>query len=148
MTTEGAPTVTEKKDPKIKQIDIIIGDKVYENWGPDTVGMDEGEDVERVFGGTFQQLGVALAEGSVRARRVIVWILRRRDEPGLKYEDVKNVVGDFKLDITFETEDEVPTGPVPTGAVPDESAPSPAAAAVISPTSPTGSESDPGSGSS
>jgi len=130
----------------VKQINLTVDGKTYDDWGARTIGLDEGEDIERVFGGTFTELTAALQRGSVRALRVVAWSLLKRDNPDLRYEDVKLPISAISADVIMEDEE---SGPVPTGPSTggEAIAPSPSDGEATSPTSPTGSESDPGSGS-
>jgi hypothetical protein len=59
------------------------------------------EDLEDATGMTFTQLGEKLSSGdySIKLLRAVVWILRRRDEPGYSLEQAREVQ---LSDIVFE----------------------------------------------
>lgn len=46
-------------------------------------------DVEDVTGMSIPEWSTALARGSIRAMTALVWILRRRDEPRLMFDEVR-----------------------------------------------------------
>lgn len=129
---------------------ITLRGEKFENWGPDTIKLSEASAIERAYGKTFLQFGNDIAAGSMYAVQVLCWSLLRRTKPDLRVDDVELVMGDVVLEVIDDEDQEVTERdagvPVPTAAAAD--ALSPSSEASTSPPSPTGSESDPGSGTS
>jgi hypothetical protein len=71
------------------RLNVHIGDKVFESWGPDTVTFDEAEAVETQSGLSWSDFVLSCATGHMTSMRILAWSLLRRDEPELKLEDVK-----------------------------------------------------------
>jgi len=116
---------------------------------------DEGMAIEKAVGTTFDQWNENLAAGSMLAMTALVWLLQRRDNPGLKIQDVHFKVGDLAFkggeddaDASGASTEVVPGG---TRAEFDPADPTPApspstdGASETSPDSTTSSESSPGS---
>ena len=55
---------------------------------PNKVRQSEGEMIEKRFGGTWDQFVGAVQSGNLKARRVLLWHLMRRQHPALRLEDV------------------------------------------------------------
>ena len=53
----------------------------------DSVRVDEAEAVERALSCSFKTWGEQLGEGRVSALRAMIWLIRRRDQPGLRIDD-------------------------------------------------------------
>ena len=68
--------------------------------------------IEAATGQTFEQWGNSLSAGSITAMVGLVWLLKRRMNPTLKYSDI-----DFDLDSIEVPDAEVPVAEVPTEAV-------------------------------
>lgn len=66
--------------------------------------------IERAVGMTVVEFGEALEKGSVTALTAIAWILRRREEPGLKFEDVQFELGDLGSKWVGDEDDPVAQG--------------------------------------
>lgn len=114
---------------------------------------DEGMAIEKAVGTTFDKWNENLAAGSMLAMTALVWLLQRRDSPGLKIQDVHFKVGDLAFkgeDGDEETDASRPVTEVVAGGTRAEfdpadptPAPSPSTdgASETSPSSPTSSES-------
>ena len=94
-------------------------DGVDHDWVADKVTFAEAEAVERAFGGTYTKWLAALDDGSMLARRLLVWLLLRRQKPDMRLAELDGTT----IDVAEATPDEEPG---PTGPV--EAEPSPAAA--------------------
>ena len=75
-----------------------LEDLVWDNFKPGRLMTPEAEAIEKVTGMSFARWGAALMEGYASAGRALVWVLRKRDEPTLRYSDVVFPVGDLELD--------------------------------------------------
>lgn len=75
--------------------------------------------IEKVVNLTWAQVMVGLNTGRMSAFAGVVWVLRKREEPRLRFEDVLFNVGDVEL-IDPDTD---PRYAVPEDAVPDATAP-------------------------
>jgi hypothetical protein len=81
------------------------GDAQAWDFDPMRMLTTEAEAIETVTGLTYIQFGEALENGSMKAFRALVWIMRKRHEdPTLKYRDVDFPIGA----LTFEADDEEP----------------------------------------
>lgn len=74
------------------------GDKRTWDYKSADLPSSEAEDIEEAVGVTFDEWQQKLLMGGMKARRALLWILRRRDEPGLKFADVAFTVREFTLD--------------------------------------------------
>lgn len=54
----------------------------------------DAEDIEDAVGDTFDQFQVKLMTGGAKARRALLWVLLRRDTPGLRFSDVSYRMGE------------------------------------------------------
>lgn len=61
-----------------------------------------GEMIERVYGDTFERWNVGLVQGSMRARRVLLWHLIGLEHPRLKYADLDDFAAD-QLVLRFDS---------------------------------------------
>lgn len=69
---------------------------------PDQVRAAEAELVEKRFGESWALFLAAVQQGSVRARRVLLWHLTRRDHPFAKYDDTPDFrVGEMEVEYSF-----------------------------------------------
>lgn len=59
----------------------------------DHLDIEEAEAIEQVTGLSFGDWQDAMRSRSARALRAFIWVLRRRDEPALRYNDVR-----FRMD--------------------------------------------------
>jgi len=55
---------------------------------PGRVRQSEAAAVEKAYGSNWDQFCAEAQAGSIRARRVLLWLLMRRDHPTLRLEDV------------------------------------------------------------
>lgn len=58
----------------------------------------DAEDIEDAVGITFDEFQVKLMTGGAKARRALLWILLRRDTPGLRFGDVSYRMGEIAVD--------------------------------------------------
>jgi hypothetical protein len=73
------------------------GDQVWP-FKPDRLLTTEAEAIEKVTGLTFGEWGAELMKGGAAARRSLVWVLRKRQDPPLRYRDVDFPVGDLLVE--------------------------------------------------
>jgi hypothetical protein len=73
------------------------GDQVEWEFVPGRVRSSEMENMEGQFGGPWDELILGVQSGSVRARRVMLWHLIRRDHPTLRFADVPDFFADELL---------------------------------------------------
>jgi len=67
-------------------------------FAPDKLLSSEAEAIEKVTGTTYEEFGQALIKGSVRARRALLWVLLKRDEPTLRHSQVDPATGTMSVD--------------------------------------------------
>jgi hypothetical protein len=67
-------------------------------FAPDRLMASEAEAIEKVTHLTYEQFGVALIKGSVSARRALLWVLLKREEPTLRNASVDPAVGSMSLE--------------------------------------------------
>lgn len=67
-------------------------------WHADKVRAGEAELIEKRFEGTWDQFLLAVTQGSMRARRILLWHLLRGEHPTLKLEDVDFAAGEVAVD--------------------------------------------------
>ena len=72
---------------------------------------DEAIAIETALGCTFKQWSQQLQDFSVSALTALVWIIRRREEPGLRFGDVTFELGSLHI----EDDDADPTSPEESG---------------------------------
>lgn len=64
---------------------------------PGRVRQSEAAVIEKVYGQNWDQFCAEAQAGSIRARRVLLWHLMRRDHPVLRFEDVPDIYTDELL---------------------------------------------------
>lgn len=96
-------------------------------------------ELERMFGGTRAEFFDAVKEGSDTARRMMLWAVRKRDEPDLELEDLNDLLISYLAFLKVVPKDEEGADPK----APEDSDP----AAPEQPSSPTSSPSEPTSDS-
>lgn len=79
------------------------GDKQEWRFRGDRLMTTEAEAIEKVTAFTYADFGRKLLEGNPTARRAVVWVLRKRTEPTLRFGDVDFPMGALTLD--FEDEE-------------------------------------------
>ena len=62
----------------------------------------EAEDIEDAVGLTWDEFQVKLMTGGAKARRALLWVLLRRDTPGLRFSDVAYRMGELAVDFDAE----------------------------------------------
>lgn len=67
---------------------------------PDKVRSVQAEVIEKKFDGTWDAFRMAVLEGSVRARRVLLWHLLKTRHVTLRLEDVDFAVGELVVEMT------------------------------------------------
>jgi hypothetical protein len=72
-------------------------DLVWPGFKPDRLMTTEAEAIEKVTGLAFAAWGAALMKGSASAGRALVWVLRKRTDPTLRYRDVDFPIGDLSI---------------------------------------------------
>lgn len=55
---------------------------------PGRTRLSEAAAVEKHYGSSWEQFAAEVQAGGARARRVLLWMLQRRDHPALRFEDV------------------------------------------------------------
>jgi hypothetical protein len=63
----------------------------------------DAEDIEEVLGLTFDEFQSALTAGKTKPRRALLWVLLRRDDASLKFDDVSFKLGE--LVIKFDSDE-------------------------------------------
>jgi len=89
----------------------ITVEGVEYDYDPDTLRNDEAMAIEAALGVTFKQWSDQLSAGSVAALTALVWTVRKREEPALRFNDVTFAFS--SLDIEGEAD---PTPPEESGA--------------------------------
>lgn len=89
-------------------------------WTPDEVRSDEAELMELKFGDTWDTFNQLLLKGSMRARRVLLWHLQRRDHPTLKFEDVSFPAGSVHLEFNVDEYQKLRKGAETAAGITDE----------------------------
>lgn len=59
----------------------------------------EAEAIERVTKQTFSEWEDRLQRGGILEQRALLWVLLRRDQPGLKFDQVQFAAGDVRLEL-------------------------------------------------
>lgn len=72
----------------------------------DTADNVELIDVEKATGWDLGEWFEHIDHGSMRGLTALVWLLRRRDEPGLAFADVKFKIRDLRVEFVAEDEAE------------------------------------------
>ncbi len=67
-------------------------------YAPDKLLSSEAEAIEKVTGITYEEFGQALIKGSMTARRALLWVLLKREEPTLRHSQVDVPVGAVAVD--------------------------------------------------
>ncbi len=98
----------------------------------DSIKDDEAIAIEDLLGIPWLEYLNKLNAGSIKAQKALVWLMQRRDNPELKFEDVSYEIAKFEIR-------GLPDVPLPEGAANNGS--------DTAASSPTSSESDLGSGS-
>src|SRR5882757_2249763 len=70
------------------------GDRHEWSFSPGRVRADEAELLEKEFGGTWDEFQAGVQQGSMKARRVMLWHLLRLTHPGMNFRDVPNFISD------------------------------------------------------
>jgi len=68
------------------------------DYKPGDVLSAEAETLERITDKTFDEINTGLLRGAVWARRGVLWMLMKRDNPSLKYADVQFKSGEVQVD--------------------------------------------------
>jgi hypothetical protein len=79
------------------------GEKQEWRFRGDKLMTTEAEAVEKVTGMTYAEFGERLLNGNPTARRAVVWVMRKRTEPTLRFGEVDFPMGALRLD--FEDEE-------------------------------------------
>lgn len=79
------------------------GEKQEWRFRGDKLMTTEAEAVEKVTGMSYAEFGERLLQGNPTARRAVVWVLRKRTEPTLRFGEVDFPMGALQLD--FEDEE-------------------------------------------
>lgn len=64
----------------------------------DDLPSSDAEDIEDAVGITFDEFQVRLMTGGAKARRALLWVLMRRDTPGLRFGDVSYRMGELSVE--------------------------------------------------
>jgi hypothetical protein len=78
------------------------GEELRWDFHPARLMSVEAEAIEKVTGLTYAEWGAALLKGSAGSSRALVWVLRKRSEPTLRYRDVDFPIGDLGIDLDAE----------------------------------------------
>jgi len=66
-------------------------------FAPEKLMSSECEAIEKVTGMTYQEFSVKILDGSVMARRALLWVLLKRTEPTLRHSQVDFPAGAVEL---------------------------------------------------
>lgn len=69
---------------------------------PKKIRSQEAEAIEKRTGWDWSEFGVHLLQGSVLARRALLWTYQRRVHPKLRFEDVDFAAGEIELEFSRE----------------------------------------------
>lgn len=67
-------------------------------FSPDKLLSSEAEAIEKVTGLTYEEFGQALIKGSMTARRALLWVHLKREEPTLRHSQIDVPVGAVGID--------------------------------------------------
>lgn len=77
---------------------VVSGDGGRWKFDADRVLGTHAEMIERRFGGTWEQFTAAVVQGSMKARRILLWYFRMREHPGYRPEDLPEFyTGELKV---------------------------------------------------
>jgi hypothetical protein len=75
------------------------GERQEWDFDPDDILISEAELVQRHFGGTWDEFSVAVQKGDAKARRVLLWMLMRREHKAIQVRDVPDFrTGELKVE--------------------------------------------------
>lgn len=78
------------------------GDKQQWEFVPGKVRAGEAERIEKRYGANWSEFLQGVNTGSIRARRVLLWHLMRRDHPMLRWEDTPDFyAGELTVDMSI-----------------------------------------------
>lgn len=67
-------------------------------FAPDKLLSSEAEAIEKVTGFTYEEFGQRLIKGSAAARRALLWVYLKREEPTLRHSQIDVPVGAIGVD--------------------------------------------------
>ena len=71
---------------------------------PGKMRASEAQPIERRFGGSWEKWSIEIQQGSVAARRLLLWHLLRREHPTLRWEDTPDYAMD-ELEISYSSDE-------------------------------------------
>ncbi|GAA2092298.1 hypothetical protein [Actinomadura alba] len=74
------------------------GDERRWEYKAEDLPSSEAEDIEDATATTFDEFQVALLKGGARARRALLWVLLKRNTPGLRFADVSFRMGELQIE--------------------------------------------------
>lgn len=74
------------------------------DFDPGRIRASEAEVLERQFGGNWDEFQLGVQAGNMRARRVMLWHLIRRDHPTLRFDDAPDFFAD-ELKVQFTSKE-------------------------------------------
>lgn len=74
------------------------GEKKVWQYQQSELSSREAEDVEEATGMLFAEWQMKVLQGSMRARRGLLWMLLKRDDPKLRFDDVAFRVDELEVD--------------------------------------------------
>lgn len=92
MIVTYAPSEGERREWEYKSADLPSG---------------EAEDIEDAVGITFEEWQASLLQGGAKARRALLWVLLKREQPGLKFGDVSFRLGELGVDFDRDEQDQL-----------------------------------------
>lgn len=72
------------------------------SFSADKLMTTEAEAVEKVTGMSYDEFGTALVRGRATAKRAVVWVLRKRSEPTLRYSAVDFPMGALAVELDVD----------------------------------------------
>lgn len=96
------------------------GDEQRWDWDPKQVRAKDAELIETKADATWDEFQMQLLAGRMRARRVLLWFLLRKDHPALRLDDVDFAAGEMKAEHTVAELQELRDGLVDAPNVPED----------------------------
>ncbi|SEB43625.1 hypothetical protein SAMN04489727_1729 [Amycolatopsis tolypomycina] len=96
------------------------GDEQTWDWDPKLVRARDAELIEGRADATWDEFQMQLLAGRMRARRVLLWFLLRKDHPTLRLDDVDFAAGEMKAEHTVDELVELREGLEDAPNIPDD----------------------------
>lgn len=105
---------TTKPKAEAKPASFVVDGKTVE-LTLDKISVNEGCDLEDLYGGSYDQWSSAFVHGHLKAIRALMVVLGRRVKPGLEVDDLAEVdLAELLASATAKEKAEAPEDPAPT----------------------------------